>query len=65
MWLISLEGGEPQEVGLEMNLMGQRGVSLHPASRRLAFHAVSGLGPRVEVWVMENFLPELEVTSGR
>ena len=60
MKLISLEGGEPQKVGLEMNLLGQRGVSMHPDGRRLAFHAVLGLGPRFEVWVMENFLPELE-----
>ncbi|MCH7823316.1 MAG: PD40 domain-containing protein [Acidobacteria bacterium] len=65
MWLISLEGGEPQKVGLEMNRLGQRGVSIHPDGRRLAFHALLPQGPRFEVWVMENFLPELEDHSGR
>ena len=48
-----------------MNLLGQRGVSMHPDGRRLPFHAVLGLGPRFEVWVMENFLPELEDHTGR
>jgi len=62
--LISLEGGEPQKVGLEMTRFGHEGVSMHPDGRRLAFHATSG-PPLSEVWVMENFLPELEEHSGR
>jgi len=42
--------------------MGQRGLSVHPDGRRLAFHASSGDGT-TEVWVMENFLPELSSTQ--
>jgi Tol biopolymer transport system component len=59
---ISLEGGDPQKLGLEMPRMGQRGLSVHPDGRRLAFHASSGDGT-TEVWVMENFLPELSSTQ--
>jgi len=60
LWRISVEGGEPQNLGLTMKKM--ESLSIHPDGRRIAF---TGPGPRpgAEVWVMENFLPTS--TAGR
>ncbi len=49
---ISPRGGEPHALGLAMDSV--RKVSFHPDGHHLAFAA--GMG-RLEVWVMENFLP--------
>ncbi len=49
---VAVEGGEPQSLGLALNIMSQ--MSIHPDGRRIAYSY--GL-PRSEVWVMENFLP--------
>ena len=59
LWRIPMEGGEPQKLGklgLEMkdHIFG---LSVHPDGQHIAFHA--GTGSPVEVWAMENFLPEL------
>ena len=54
LWRISPLGGEPEEVGLEMNAL--REVRIHPEGTRIAFTAGA---PHWEVWAMENFLPEL------
>jgi len=52
LWRVAVDGGEPEAVGLEMDVM--QDLRLHPDGLRLAFAAgvIS-----VEVWVMENFLP--------
>ncbi len=51
---ISSRGGEPHALGLAMDSV--RNVSFHPDGRHLAFAAREGKD-KVEVWVMENFLP--------
>jgi len=55
LWRIAPEGGEPQRLGLTIpgRLMGS--PQPHPDGRRLAMSSVE---PRIEVWVMENFLPK-------
>jgi Tol biopolymer transport system component len=53
LWSVPAEGGEPQSLGLTIN-MNPSSVSLHPDGRRLA---LSVSQPSAEVWVMENFLP--------
>jgi Tol biopolymer transport system component len=53
LWSVPAEGGEPQNLGLTINV-NPSSVSLHPDSRRMAF---SVRQPSAEVWVMENFLP--------
>mgnify|MGYP001595374024 CR=1 FL=1 len=47
-------GGEPHPLGLAMDSV--RDVSFHPDGHRLAF-ATSAGQDKVEVWVMENFMP--------
>lgn len=59
LWRVPLEGGTPQPVGLQMNMLGTWGLNVHPGGKRIAFHAIDQ--PErytTEVWVMENFLPE-------
>lgn len=52
LWRISAQGGEPRPVDLTMKRLGR--FRVHPDGRRLAFSA----GQRkVEIWVLENFLP--------
>jgi len=53
---ISSRGGEPHALGLAMDSV--REVSFHPDGHHLAF-ATSAGNDKVEVWVMENFLPTL------
>ena len=55
---LPVEGGEPQRLGLAME--GLRDVQFHPDGQRIAF--TSGRF-KVEVWVLENFLPDLEVNK--
>ena len=55
LWRISAEGGEPEK--LELAMENLRGLRFHPDGQRIVFTA----GQRkAEVWVMENFLPELK-----
>ncbi len=58
---ISPRGGEPQALGLAMDSV--RDVSFHPDGHHLAFGTSAGImrgdKDKVEVWVMENFLPAL------
>lgn len=57
LWRIPAKGGEPQKLELEMsNLMHLR---FHPDGRRIAFTAMTQ-PEKAEVWVMENFLPNLK-----
>ena len=55
LWRIPADGGDPERFGMAMDHM--RGLSLHPDGRQIAFTAGDS---RAEVWVMENFLPELK-----
>ncbi|MCH7557539.1 MAG: PD40 domain-containing protein [Planctomycetes bacterium] len=54
LWRISAGGGEPQELDLEMPSLNH--VRFHPDGRRITFTARAE--GKIEVWVMENFLPE-------
>lgn len=58
LWRISIDGGDPQNLGLTMYRFFH--LSIHPDGKHLAF---SSLGPEQvepELWVMENFLPKRE-----
>jgi Tol biopolymer transport system component len=64
---ISSRGGEPHELGLAMDSV--RDVSFHPDGHHLAFATSAGM-PRedkdkVEVWVIENFLPTVNPARRR
>ena len=58
LWQVSAAGGEPQKLGLTMERL--RDLSLHPDGKRLAFSAGQ---TKLEVWVMENFLPTLKAAK--
>ncbi|MDA2925049.1 tetratricopeptide repeat protein [Acidobacteria bacterium AH-259-L09] len=58
LWRIPAEGGEPQKLGLAME--GLVHLRVHPDGRQIAFTARQF---KQEVWVMENFLPELSSTQ--
>jgi Tol biopolymer transport system component len=73
MWRISLEGGQPQRLGLAMEGLQPQGLSVHPDGRQIAFTASplrrgagAGTGPAGDpiagdpIWVLENFLPEVK-----
>lgn len=55
---IPITGGEPEDLGLEME--GLRQPVISPDGRRIAFTAG---GERREIWAMENFLPESDVAA--
>jgi Tol biopolymer transport system component len=64
LWRISVEGGEPQKVGLTTQMsslasIGAAGrtLAIHPDGRQIAFTADE---TKQEVWVMENLLPPLQ-----
>ena len=57
---VSARGGEPHPLGLDMDAV--RNVSFHPDGHRVAFAANVGKD-RIEVWVMENFLPALKAAK--
>jgi Tol biopolymer transport system component len=53
LWRISPEGGEPQK--LWQSDKKNFGLSIHPDGQQIAF---STSEKYLEIWVMENFLPE-------
>jgi len=59
LWRISAEGGEPQRLGIEAEVL--RDITVHPDGKRLSFTA--GHPAHAEVWAMENFLPEQKVAQ--
>ena len=54
---IPAEGGEPEKLGLEMS-GSFFNLSVHPDGRHIAFSSLEQSS--AEIWVMENFLPEIE-----
>jgi len=56
LWRVPVAGGEPQL--LLATEHSADFLSMHPDGRRIAFS--TGPGYRVEVWMMENFLPALK-----
>jgi Tol biopolymer transport system component len=59
LWRVPAEGGEPQRLGL---IVGRQigGLRPHPDGRRLA---TTDFKANLEIWVMENFLPPLDVAK--
>ena len=57
---ISSRGGEPHALGLAMDSI--RSLSFDPTGHHVAFAAREGKD-KVEVWVMENFLPALKAAK--
>ena len=55
LWKIPVEGGEPRRLGVTPASI--RHLRVHPDGKRIAFQSNTR---KVEVWVMENFLPALE-----
>ncbi len=55
LWQVSLSGGAAQK--LDVSRPAEAGLSLHPDGRRLAFTTEA---QKLEIWVMENFLPAVE-----
>ncbi|MBU4204498.1 MAG: hypothetical protein KKD59_11255 [Acidobacteria bacterium] len=56
---VSVEGGEPQRIGL-ISARQLVGIRLHPDGRRVA---ISDVKVNLEVWVMENFLPAQKIVK--
>lgn len=54
LWRVSVDGGEPQPLGLTYVGRLLAGPRFNPDGRRLA---LSTLKVNLEIWVMENFLP--------
>ncbi len=54
LWRIPVDGGPPRKLDLATNLNAR--ISVHPDGRQIAYTAGE---TRLEVWVMDNFLPEL------
>jgi Tol biopolymer transport system component len=61
LWRIPVKGGEPRKVNLEMAYLDH--VRFHPNGRQITFMGKAE-GDKIEVWVMENFLPT-EWASGQ
>jgi len=55
LWMIPTEGGEPRKLGLAIYELIN--LSIHPDGQRIAFSSGKA---GAEIWVMENFLPELK-----
>ena len=54
-WRIAVDGGEPQKLGLSMERMNW--LSVHPDGHQIVFSSIQRIK---DVWMMENFLPEIE-----
>jgi Tol biopolymer transport system component len=59
LWRIAVAGGRPERVADELptDPGGWRGLRIHPDGRQIAFTSKS---VQQELWVMENFLPEVK-----
>ena len=58
IWVVSADGGEPRK--LDLDIYKIEGLTVRPDGKRIAF--TSGVHDS-EVWVMENFLPELRAAK--
>ena len=54
LWRIPAEGGEPEKLGLDIDLIAH--MSVHPDGQHIAFY--NFYVRKNEVWKMENFLPK-------
>jgi Tol biopolymer transport system component len=59
LWKVAVEGGQAEKMELMMHRF--RSLSVHPDGQQIAFASHSlGVKPAPEVWIMENFLPEID-----
>ena len=56
VWRVSAEGGEAQKLEMDLDVLRGGVLRVHPDGRQLVF--TSGQPFNLEMWVMENFLPE-------
>lgn len=54
LWRIPVNGGEPENLGLELTNVWQ--IRAHPDGKRIAFSNQGSSYKQPEVWLMENFL---------
>ncbi len=56
IWRISIDDGQRQK--LDMNMARFRHMTVHPDGRFIAFSSYGSDTKFLEIWVMENFLPQ-------
>jgi Tol biopolymer transport system component len=59
LWRVPVEGGKPEKAGLQRS-WGIFNLTVSPDGRQLAFAGRGGASTDSELWVLENFLPELK-----
>jgi Tol biopolymer transport system component len=59
LWRIPVEGGKPEKAGLQRS-WGMFDLTVRPDGRKLAFAGRGGASTDSELWVLENFLPEIK-----
>ena len=60
IYRLSIDGGDPQAVGVQAQNSNRSVFAIHPNGRRLAF---LGGNPKEEIWVMEHLLPILRAAE--
>jgi len=58
LWRVPFKGGQPEKMGISMT--GASIISPHPDGQQIVFTSLGQEKKALEIWVMENFLPELE-----
>jgi len=59
LWRIPVESGDAENLGLMMKILPT--FSIHPDGQQIVMSSYTiGAAPSPEVWVMENFLPEID-----
>jgi Tol biopolymer transport system component len=59
LWRIPVESGDAENLGLMMKKLPT--ISIHPDGQQIVMSSYTiGAAPSPEVWVMENFLPEID-----
>jgi Tol biopolymer transport system component len=59
LWRVPVEGGKPEKTGLQRS-WGIFNLTISPDGRKLAFAGRGGASTDSELWVLENFLPEIK-----
>jgi len=59
LWRVPVDGGEPESLGLEID-RDIRNISVRPNGRQVVFSSRGAPSNASEIWVMENFLPDIE-----
>jgi len=62
LWRLPVEGGKPEKAGLQRS-WGIFNLTFHPGGRQLVFAGRGGASTDSELWVLENFLPEIKIEN--